>query len=130
MKKIFSSEENPLPWLDYMLNAVEHTNFFENRATEYARASTTGNWQDIFKQDSIMTDVQEKPTLVFDDNNYVIEDLSEKAQYIVGQLQDLAQQGNATRARLDQIEVARSGFTEMLREELAAEPAEGEVVPE
>ena len=77
-----------------------------------------------------MTDVQEKPTLVFDDNNYVIEDLSEKAQYIVGQLQDLAQQGNATRARLDQIEVARSGFTDMLREELAAEPAEGEVVPE
>ena len=49
MKKIFHSEDNPLPWLDYMLNAVEHTNFFENRATEYARASTTGNWQDIFK---------------------------------------------------------------------------------
>tara|TARA_B110000503_G_C7132539_1_gene407430 strand:+ start:1156 stop:2118 length:963 start_codon:yes stop_codon:yes gene_type:complete len=48
MKKIFHSTENPLPWLDYMLNAVEHTNFFENRATEYARASTTGNWKDIF----------------------------------------------------------------------------------
>ena len=75
-----------------------------------------------------MTDVQteEKPTLVFEDNNYVIEELSEKAQYLVGQLQDLAQQGNATRARLDQIEVARTGFTDMLREELAAEPAEGE----
>jgi len=76
------------------------------------------------------TDVQEKPTLVFDDNNYVIEDLSDKAQYIVGQLQDLAQQGNATRARLDQIEVARQGFTDMLREELADEPAEAEVVEE
>lgn len=49
MKKIFHSEANPLPWIDYMVNAVEHTNFFENRATEYARASTTGNWQDIFK---------------------------------------------------------------------------------
>jgi len=49
MKKIFNSESNPLPWLDYMINAVEHTNFFENRSTEYARASTTGNWQDIFK---------------------------------------------------------------------------------
>ena len=49
MKKIFNSEENPLGWLDYMLNGVEHTNFFENRATEYARASTSGNWQDIFK---------------------------------------------------------------------------------
>ena len=79
-----------------------------------------------------MTDVQteEKPTLVFEDNNYVIEDLSEKAQYIVGQLQDLAQQGNATRARLDQIEVARNGFTDMLRTELSAEPAEADVVEE
>ena len=76
------------------------------------------------------TDVQEKPTLVFDDNNYIIEDLSDKAQYIVGQLQDLAQQGNATRARLDQIEVARNGFTEMLREELVEEPAEADVVEE
>jgi len=28
---------------------IEHTNFFENRATEYAKASTQGNWQDIFK---------------------------------------------------------------------------------
>lgn len=50
MKKIFNSEENPLPWLDFMLNAVEHTNFFENRATEYAKASTEGNWLDIFPQ--------------------------------------------------------------------------------
>ena len=25
---------NPLSWLDEMLNAVEHANFFENRATE------------------------------------------------------------------------------------------------
>jgi len=49
MKNIFKSNENPLPWLDYQLNAVEHTNFFENRATEYAKSSTQGNWQDIFK---------------------------------------------------------------------------------
>jgi len=75
-----------------------------------------------------MTDIQQKPTLVFDDNNYVIEDLSDKAQYLVGQLQDLAQQANVTRARLDQLEVARNGFTELLREELAQTPAEAEVV--
>ena len=49
MKAIFKSSKNPLPWLDYILNGVEHTNFFENRATEYARASTTGNLKDIFK---------------------------------------------------------------------------------
>ena len=49
LKKIFGSDKNPLDWLDYMLNGVEHANFFENRATEYSKASTTGNWQDIFK---------------------------------------------------------------------------------
>ena len=49
LKNIFHSDENPLPWLDYMLSGVEHTNFFENRATEYAKSSTSGNWKDIFK---------------------------------------------------------------------------------
>ena len=39
---LYHVERNPLPWLDDMLNAVEHTNFFENRATEYSRASTIG----------------------------------------------------------------------------------------
>jgi len=48
MKAIFHSTENPLPWLDQQINAVEHTNFFENRATEYAKSTTQGNWQDIF----------------------------------------------------------------------------------
>jgi ribonucleoside-diphosphate reductase beta chain len=47
-KKIFHTTENPLPWIDYMTNAVSHTNFFENKDTEYSKASTTGNWQDLF----------------------------------------------------------------------------------
>ena len=42
--------KNPLPWMDQMLNAVEHTNFFENRATEYSRASTRGTWEEAFKE--------------------------------------------------------------------------------
>ena len=49
MKAIFKSTVNPLPWIDMQVNAVEHTNFFENSATEYAKASTQGNWQDVFK---------------------------------------------------------------------------------
>jgi ribonucleoside-diphosphate reductase beta chain len=49
LKNIFHAKVNPLPWIDIQVNAVEHTNFFENRATEYAKASTQGNWQDIFK---------------------------------------------------------------------------------
>ena len=48
LKNIFNIENNPLPWIDAMINAVEHTNFFENRPTEYAKSATTGNWNDIF----------------------------------------------------------------------------------
>lgn len=35
---------NPLPWLDVMINAKEHTNFFENRATEYAKGAIVEDW--------------------------------------------------------------------------------------
>ena len=45
---LFHVDANPLPWLDEMLNAVEHANFFENRATEYSKASTTGTWEEAF----------------------------------------------------------------------------------
>ncbi len=45
----YDTVENPLPWLDSMLNAVEHTNFFENRATEYSKAATQGTWDDAFE---------------------------------------------------------------------------------
>jgi ribonucleoside-diphosphate reductase beta chain len=44
----YSVTTNPLPWLDEMLNAVEHANFFEARATEYSRGATEGTWQDAF----------------------------------------------------------------------------------
>lgn len=40
--------KNPLTWMDMMLNGVEHTNFFENRATEYSRAATRGTWEEAF----------------------------------------------------------------------------------
>ena len=45
---LYLVESNPLPWLDDMLNAVEHANFFENRSTEYSRASTLGTWEEAF----------------------------------------------------------------------------------
>ena len=46
---MYRSEKNPLPWLDAMLNGVEHANFFENRATEYPRAATQGTWDEAFE---------------------------------------------------------------------------------
>ncbi len=47
LKNVFHVKENPLPWVDSMINGVEHTNFFENRPTEYAKAATKGNWNEI-----------------------------------------------------------------------------------
>lgn len=41
-------KDNPLPWLDWVLNGVEHTNFFENRATEYAKGTLQGSWADVW----------------------------------------------------------------------------------
>ncbi|MFM7304595.1 MAG: ribonucleotide-diphosphate reductase subunit beta [Alphaproteobacteria bacterium] len=48
LEPLYKIEKNPLPWLDEMLNAVEHANFFENRATEYSKASTAGSWEEAF----------------------------------------------------------------------------------
>jgi ribonucleoside-diphosphate reductase beta chain len=48
LSELFHVAKNPLPWLDDMLNAVEHANFFENRATEYSKASTAGTWEEAF----------------------------------------------------------------------------------
>ena len=76
-----------------------------------------------------MTDVQDKPTLSFDDKNYVIEDLEDTARYIVAQLQDLKRQEAETSAKLDQIKVAAEGFTQRLKIELEDDEggvAEGE----
>ena len=45
---IYRVDKNPLPWMDEMLNGIEHANFFENRATEYSKASTEGTWEEAF----------------------------------------------------------------------------------
>ena len=47
---IYMIEDHPLPWLIPLLNGVEHTNFFENRATEYSKGATKGNWKDVWGQ--------------------------------------------------------------------------------
>ena len=48
MKGIFKVKRNPLPWVEEMINAPTHTNFFENRSTDYAKAAHTGTWDEIW----------------------------------------------------------------------------------
>jgi len=48
LKGIMKVKKNPLPWVEEMINAPIHTNFFENRATDYARGATTGTWDEVW----------------------------------------------------------------------------------
>ncbi len=48
MKGIFKVKKNPLPWVEEMINAPTHTNFFENRATDYAKGALTGKWEEVW----------------------------------------------------------------------------------
>jgi ribonucleoside-diphosphate reductase beta chain len=56
-------DDHPLPWLAPLINGVEHANPItlslseaklrrslngETRATEYSKAATKGNWQDVW----------------------------------------------------------------------------------
>ena len=48
LKGIFKVKKNPLPWVEEMINAPTHTNFFENRSTDYARGALSGDWGDVW----------------------------------------------------------------------------------
>ena len=48
LKGVFKVKRNPLPWVEEMINAPTHTNFFENRATDYAKGALSGNWGDVW----------------------------------------------------------------------------------
>tara|TARA_Y100000780_G_scaffold211112_2_gene210309 strand:+ start:507529 stop:508533 length:1005 start_codon:yes stop_codon:yes gene_type:complete len=50
MPTLYGIEKHPLPWMNEILNGVEHANFFEARATEYSKAATTGNWQEVWAE--------------------------------------------------------------------------------
>lgn len=48
MKGIFKVKKNPLKWVEEQLDPPIHTNFFENRSTDYAKGALTGSWGDVW----------------------------------------------------------------------------------
>ncbi|MFC4254154.1 ribonucleotide-diphosphate reductase subunit beta [Altererythrobacter xixiisoli] len=48
LKPIYNISDHPLPWLQPLLNGVEHANFFEARATEYSKVATKGDWNSVW----------------------------------------------------------------------------------
>ena len=50
MRGIFKVKRNPVLWVEEMINAPTHTNFFENRATDYAEGALSGDWSEVWAQ--------------------------------------------------------------------------------
>lgn len=48
MKGIFKERKNPLPWVEEMVNAPTHSNFFEVKSSDYAKGALSGSWDQIF----------------------------------------------------------------------------------
>jgi len=44
LKENWQIAENPLPWVDWLVAGVDHTNFFEGKVTEYEKGGLTGEW--------------------------------------------------------------------------------------
>jgi ribonucleoside-diphosphate reductase beta chain len=42
LKPNYGQKDNPFEWLDEMMTAITHTNFFEGRATEYSKGGVVG----------------------------------------------------------------------------------------
>ena len=50
LKGINKVKKNPLPWVETMINSPTHTNFFEQRSTDYAKGALSGSWSDVWAQ--------------------------------------------------------------------------------
>ncbi len=53
LKANYLIADNPLPWIDDIINSVEHVNFFEGRVTEYSKGTLKGEWDDVWNQKRI-----------------------------------------------------------------------------
>lgn len=52
LKSIWNVRRNPLPWVEEIINAPGHTNFFENRSTEYSKGALTGTWSNVWAKET------------------------------------------------------------------------------
>ena len=67
---------------------------------------------------------EKKNYFTLDGIDYNIEDISDKAKYLVGQLNALHQDKQTLHAKIDVVETAELGFIDKLRSELVEEEVE------
>ena len=67
---------------------------------------------------------EKKNYFTLDGVDYNIEDISNKAKYLVGQLNALNQDKRSLQAKIDVVETAEIGFIDKLRAELTVDESE------
>ena len=67
---------------------------------------------------------EEKNTVTIDEVEYAIEDLSEKAKYIIGQLKFLTDEMDSQKRALDRSQMSYNAFSAILKDELQETPVE------
>jgi ribonucleoside-diphosphate reductase beta chain len=45
LKENFMIDQNPLPWVDWIVSGAQHTNFFEQKVSDYTIGGLQGQWQ-------------------------------------------------------------------------------------
>lgn len=48
LKPNYRVKDNPLPWVEELVNADRHTNFFENKVIDYGKGALKGDWNDVW----------------------------------------------------------------------------------
>lgn len=48
LHSVFNVRINPLPWVDEMISIPTHTNFFENKSTDYTKGALVGSWSEVW----------------------------------------------------------------------------------
>ena len=71
-------------------------------------------------------DKKEKPVLNLDDNEYVIEDMTDEQKMMVNHINDLQNKQNTNQFMADQLAVGKEAFINMLRTSLTEEVEEVE----
>jgi hypothetical protein len=66
-------------------------------------------------------------TVTLNDTQYNVDDMSDKGKYIVSQLRDIGNEVQKVKFQLDRLEMARTGFVELLQVEVEEQPAEAEI---
>nr|QXT57792.1 ribonucleotide reductase small subunit [Rhinella marina erythrocytic-like virus] len=48
--KLWPDLTDPTPWVTWIINGTDHTNFFDNKVTEYTVGGLAGTWDDVYDE--------------------------------------------------------------------------------